>query len=405
VDTDSVGSARTSRANAAEISALLCILLIAGALRGYQIGAPPLWLDEQCQLNVARKPSWSAVWDETSVSGPIGRASYFDSAIAWRSGARTRAAFRTPQLIEGLATIVAVYAVGRWWFSPLVGLLSAALLSASGLHVLYSRDARGYALFILLFLLTAAAFDFLARKPGVKRAALLVLALLAALSVHPLSTVAAAGLGCGALLGLAWCGKDALFPRKPNDRPALLSAVLWSAGAMLIAASAWYVVFFRGVNEGAPGPPMNANSLPYDIVDVYKALIGGYWGSGSYLAFAAFAWSVAVAWREPRWRWSLSLCYGVTLAAAMPVVLSHWTHSFVVPRYSAFALPFVFMAVAVGIADAVNRGTGEALTMRKAWIAPFLALALLLGMTVQGRSPYDLEKFKRSESKWPNLTE
>jgi predicted membrane-bound mannosyltransferase len=380
-----------------EAAALALILVIAAAVRLYGLGDPPLWLDEQCQLYVASRPGWAAVWDETRVSGPIGRASYLDSAVALRLGTQTRAAFRMPQLIEGLAAIVLVYLIGRRWLSARAGLFAAALMAASGLHILYSREARGYALFGLLVLAVAIAFDALVRKPNLPRAVVLAALTFAALSVHPLTAVAVVGLVCGALLAV-------VLRARPVPETRWLTSAALAAGAMCCGAALWHVVCLRGIALGSPGAEKLAHSPLYDIVDVYKALIGGYWGVGSYVALAACALAIWAGMRRLEWRWPLCLCLGVGAAAAVPVILSHATGSFVTPRYSCFAIPFFFLAAGAGLDALLTRGgCHKRMTLAQAIVPPLLALLLLGGMALQGRSPYDLERFKTTHPEWPTL--
>src|SRR5258708_5193617 len=131
-------------------AALLAILLIAAVVRLYALGRAPLWLDEQCQLAVAQTPTLTECWTMAGKLGPIGKLSFIDSWLVWHAGGHTRAWLRIPAVVWGVATIAMVYILGRRWFSNSTGLFAAALIAVSGVHIQFSREARGYSLLVFL---------------------------------------------------------------------------------------------------------------------------------------------------------------------------------------------------------------------------------------------------------------
>ena len=402
--TDSSPNTLTSKTvpGAPEYTALLCVLLLGAGLRLYHLGTPPLWLDEQCQLWVASEPTLSAVWERTRLSGPIGRVSYLDSALIWRLAPATRFYFRLPDVIEGIATLALLYFVGRRWFSARTGLLAAGLLAVSSLHIIYSREARGYALLTLLFLAQATLFDAVVRRPGSwPRAAALALITMLALTVHPLAAVASFGLALGAIASVC-------LSARPDDETNWRMSATVSAAAMLAGALVAYLCCYRGPIVTAVSSREPENSLLYDIVDAYKALIGGYWGAASYVVALACLGSFWAMHCRREWRWPILLCIGVAAMAALPVVAGHHFKSWVTPRYSLFAAPFLFLLAAGGIdalLDACAWKVQRKLTWAQAFIAPVIALLLIGSMLWQGRQPYDLEAYKKPSPNpfWPVL--
>ena len=387
-----------------EILSIVLLILLAFGLRFHELGRMPLWLDEQCQLWVASKSTLGEVWETTRLSGPIGRFSYLDSALAWRASP-TRSGLRFPGALEGIAAVAAIYVAGRYWFSAQAGLFAAALLCVSSLHIRYSREARGYALFTLLVLVQAIAFTALARRPGIIRALGLALLTLLSIGVHPLGAFASLGLALGAVGALC-------LDAKPSPEAIWKSAAAWTAGAMIAGGAGVYLICYRVSTVTALSPNVPANGLLFDIVDVYKALIGGYWGVLSYGVAAVGAVGIWAGFKKAEWRWPLCQCLGVAAAGAVPVVMGHYYHSWVTPRYSLFAAPFLFLLAGAGIhwltvkakvSRFYNGGFENKLAFVPVALAPVLAMVLLGGMTLQGRSPYDLEKDKKTDPAWPVL--
>ncbi len=95
-------------------------------------------------------------------------------------------AVRLPALIFGVLTIPLTYLLGRRVLNIQTGLFAATLVTASHWMIRYSTQGRGYSLQLLLVLLMALlAFTLIHSR---NRAAWLMFALLAALSVHTIPT-------------------------------------------------------------------------------------------------------------------------------------------------------------------------------------------------------------------------
>lgn len=382
-----------------ELLAIFLILLIGAALRFHDLGRAELWEDEQVQLEQARKDSLMEVLRASDFQGPTGRLGWLDNAAAIMLGASTRSTYRIPQALEGLAAIIGIWLLGRRWFSSSAGLFAAALLAVSSLHVMYSRDARPYPLMVLLVLIQAAAFDWLIRKNTFAPALLLTLVTAVALGVHPLAGAHSLGLAAGAFAAL-------LLHAAPIENIDWKRAAAFSAGAMFAAALPFAVLSRNMLDPHylkteIISTPINANSFFRDLYEIYKGLAGGYWGFASYLATAAIVLGIAAFFRIKEWRWPLCLSAGVALSGTVPVALSHLLGHFVVPRYSLFAMPFLFLLAGAGIDFTLRhfkREKDSSLTWISALSAPLLAALLIVSMSLQGRSPYDLEQSKKSKA-------
>lgn len=74
-------------------------------------------------------------------------------------------ALRLPSVLFGLASVYLLYLIGRKWFSPLVGILAAALLSANVLMFYLSRTAVQESQVLFFMLLTVYLFSRALERP------------------------------------------------------------------------------------------------------------------------------------------------------------------------------------------------------------------------------------------------
>jgi 4-amino-4-deoxy-L-arabinose transferase-like glycosyltransferase len=129
---------------------LLLVVVLAAGLRFADLGRRSLWFDEAVTWKYAEKPL-GRLWGPEAAreSNPP---FFYTLEHGWiRLFGDSETALRSLAALFGLATIPLVGALGRAAFDDRVGLLAAALLALSGVHILYSQNARAYTL------LTAAA--------------------------------------------------------------------------------------------------------------------------------------------------------------------------------------------------------------------------------------------------------
>ena len=383
---------------------LFIIVLLAVALRFYQLGRAPLWLDEQLQFAVAAQPTLGGVLSTAPDKGPVGPVGFVCDSIALRLFGAARSSMRVSSALFGVGSVVAIFFLGQRWFSTGTGLFAAAMLAVSGLAVQFSREARPYSALVFAALLLALTFDFAVRpretSPSMRapRLLLLVLSSMFICLVHPLALVVFAGLGLGTAVSLfAKASEEATF------KSALAGALAFLAGGGMA-----YAFWWRLVPNVPFMPPESTHSLLFDLIDIYKALLGGYWGAASYAVALALAFSTVAAVREKTWRWGFCLCAGVALLGLAPILASHARSMNVLPRYSLFAMPFLFLLAGAGFDHALrwmarcgaDRARGDRLV---AIAAPGLCGILLICMILSGRSIYDLEAKKYSSDRYPTL--
>ncbi|OGJ21572.1 hypothetical protein A3K73_09465 [Candidatus Pacearchaeota archaeon RBG_13_36_9] len=129
---------------------LILILLFAFFLRVYSLGKPPLWVDEATSSMAAKMilEKGVPVFD----SGLLyGRAYFFHYVQAFFLLFGENDFFaRFPSVIFGLLTVMLAYFIGKE-YSKSGGLIAALFTAVFYLEVFYSRQARFYQLFQLLF--------------------------------------------------------------------------------------------------------------------------------------------------------------------------------------------------------------------------------------------------------------
>ncbi|MEA2327929.1 MAG: hypothetical protein QOE68_2888, partial [Thermoanaerobaculia bacterium] len=142
---------------------LLTVIVVFGAvLRFNGLAVPSLWLDEILDYDVATKlthePLWRWLTGFASEHGPL----FFATELAGRFAHAPEFAARFAPAVFGVAAVI-VAAGTRGEAGTRDGgrgerLTFALLLAGSPLAIYYSREARPYALLILLATLLLAAF-------------------------------------------------------------------------------------------------------------------------------------------------------------------------------------------------------------------------------------------------------
>lgn len=143
---------------------LAAALLVAAFLRFDGLGEPSYWVDEILHQNITtesvQQPLWKWLTGFEPENGPL----YYATQLATRLLGSSEAAGRAAAALFGLLTIVLI------WLASRDG-VAALLLAIAPLHVYYSREARPYA---LLMMLTAAMIIALLRRHVALTLALLI---------------------------------------------------------------------------------------------------------------------------------------------------------------------------------------------------------------------------------------
>jgi mannosyltransferase len=135
---------------------MAAVIVLAAALRVFDLGAESVWLDEAYSIQTARGSVTDILGERlTDIHPPL----YYLTLHYWMQLAgHSEFATRLPSAIFDLCTIVIAYAVAHRLLGRRVALLTALLLAVSPFHVEFSQEARMYALLCLLSTLSMYAF-------------------------------------------------------------------------------------------------------------------------------------------------------------------------------------------------------------------------------------------------------
>lgn len=127
---------------------LVFIILLAAALRFYDLGGESYWYDEVIMLRVAQDNILTII---EGGRPPI----YIILAHFWiKLFGTEEVATRSLSAIFGVASIPLIYLIGKELFDRKVGLISAFLMAISQFQIYYSQDIRYYSLFVLMTLVS-----------------------------------------------------------------------------------------------------------------------------------------------------------------------------------------------------------------------------------------------------------
>lgn len=135
---------------------LALIIALAAVLRFHAIDQKNVWIDEGVSIEMARLDWYNflrILWRHEA-----NMALYTVILRGWLHFGSSEAFIRSLSAIFAVATLPALYVLGRKMFSPRVALIAAFLLAVNAYHVRYSQEARSYALYPLLCVLSSIYF-------------------------------------------------------------------------------------------------------------------------------------------------------------------------------------------------------------------------------------------------------
>lgn len=356
------------------------------------LGVPSLWLDEILNVDIARGvgdlPWYSWIIGFERENGPL----YFAmQALALSAGGAIELAFRLPSALIGSATVAALAFVAfRLTGSAFAAAAAGLLLCAAPFHVFYSREARPYALLVLLSVVMLAA---LLGREGRPRVGLLAVAAFLAAATAATSAPLIAGalavmlldaavrpasrrdaLGCVALCAAALAGVALLYGRFPQPPVAAGFDGDWGRTAVTLLNS--YAV------------------TAFEMETVHPLSIGAV-----LLAVAGF-----LSIRDRRGAWLALGLATIPAAASLSalVLLDHWYS----PRYTIHSIAPFLLLVGAGVAavgrivsDAFFRRAAANRSLLKAALAGAISVALVAPFVVVGSEAAMREPFRRADWK------
>lgn len=140
-----------------EVILLGTILLIALALRLYQLEQDSFWIDELTQIAHSRVP-FRDVFKACLIDEGSTPLDYLITHFVYYYIGRSEGILRLPAVLWGVLAVAAVYFLGRRMFDKTTGFLAAAILAILPSHIYYSQEVRPYSLPALMILLATFAF-------------------------------------------------------------------------------------------------------------------------------------------------------------------------------------------------------------------------------------------------------
>jgi mannosyltransferase len=138
--------------------ALLALILLAFALRVYDLGQAPLWLDEAISGVVASK-GWQGILAHSSGTAFEHPPFYYLALHLWLGlSGSNEFSLRFFSLFWGILVIPLLYRLIKPWAGSNLALLTTLLLVISPTHVVHSQDARMYTLVVFLGVLSLLLF-------------------------------------------------------------------------------------------------------------------------------------------------------------------------------------------------------------------------------------------------------
>jgi 4-amino-4-deoxy-L-arabinose transferase-like glycosyltransferase len=156
------------------ISSFLCILflLLAWALRLYQLEADSLWGDEIFTATQSPLPALELLrWTAGDIHPPgyyliVGRLADWSGWVHLSPSALTDWLWRFPSVVVGTLAVAVTFRLGTDLLSRQVGLVGALFLAVSPVAIQYSQEARMHGLFLLSAALSTWTLGRALARPG-----------------------------------------------------------------------------------------------------------------------------------------------------------------------------------------------------------------------------------------------
>ena len=180
---------------------LVIILSLAAGLRACKLGQLSFWYDEIVTMRLATAPTLTALFDRLFQIDAT-RAPLHPLLLQRWIGlfGSSEAAGRSLSVVGGIVTVGLVYWIGLLVFDRATGLWAAWLAAISPPLVYYSREARMYALLVMIACLCWGLLFSLRKSSSHGKSIAYALCLVALAYCHPLGLLMAATLGLGSFL-------------------------------------------------------------------------------------------------------------------------------------------------------------------------------------------------------------
>jgi len=229
-------------------------MLLGAGLRLHDLGAPSLWMDEGFTWMVASGPL-SELPQRVTVFDKHPPLHYAVARAALLAGGHSEFWLRLPSALAGVLTIPVVFLLARQLGSS--GPAAAWLMAVGAMHVLFTRDGRGYGLATLLVALTFWLWVRLLHRPRALEVGGWFLAGVAAFYTHYLALV---------VLAWQWLLLVGTRPRQERARWLGIPALAF------LAFLPWLPTMLRQAATPSPGHPPPSWSALLEVL--YSQSVG-----------------------------------------------------------------------------------------------------------------------------------
>jgi mannosyltransferase len=319
----------------------IAIVFVGAVLRFHLLDKRDFWVDEAASVYFVQLPwgkFWQALWDYQG-----NMSFYYVLLRGWLALGDSEAAIRSLSVLFGVATIAAIYALGKLMFDRNAATAAAALSAVNLFQIRYSQEARAYSLVILMVVLSTYFFVRAQREPG-RRGYWAVYIIVSALAVY-------SHLYAYLVIGAQWL---ALGPRKMQLVPMATLLYLLASFLLLTLPFNLFVLRTSGELYWLPQP------TPRIVMSFAKLLTG----NGGIPLLAAYAiaclpligrWGPVSAPANFEKRWCARL---VTLWLFFPIVATLLVSLYkpvFYDRYLAICAPALALLAGHGIAGLAQR--------------------------------------------------
>jgi mannosyltransferase len=336
-----------------------------------------VWLDEGVSIELARL-SWynflRILWRHEG-----NMVLYYAMLRAWLPFGSSEAWIRTLSVLPAVATVPAVYMLGRRLFNTRVGLVAAFLLAVNAYEVRYAQEARSYSLYPFLCVLSSLYFVRFLQEPSRRNRIGHVLT--SALSVY-------AHFFAGLLIVAQWL--SVRMAEQPELR--VQTRKNWKQFAISISPLVLYIVTTgTGVLKWIPRPGLT------DLRNTAFFLTGngGIWLTLAYglacvpaVIFAVRERKLQVSWDA--WRFRFLLLW-LLFPVAFIFVISQLKPFYLI-RYFVFVVPALVLLAASGLER-----------LRSRWLLG-AALVVFGVLSLRGVSSFYQQDFDITREDWRSAT-
>jgi 4-amino-4-deoxy-L-arabinose transferase-like glycosyltransferase len=368
------------------------IVLVSFALRFYCLDCHGLWGDEVASVDGAALGFPDML---TGRYGWLANQTPFHYFIVWlstlpASPVDTTIWVRLPQALAGALTPLVVYGLGKETLGRTQGVLGAALVVFSAVHLNYSQELRPYATLVLLSTLSVYALVKAERTGQVRW----WVAFAGFTALNLLNTYVALTFFIPALTPyLAWLLWKLWRGRSQGDGSGRFARAALGALAVLLVCALVYVDMVSrprtAPDLGRLSPETPLNSLIELTGWMVRFGLDGQWERGIQLLLllTAIGGSIAAV-RDGRTRQHAVLLISLVVVPAFLLALFSTT-GVVFQRYALFIMPPYFLLVGNGIAALVTLAQRAGVMVRRVLVVGgvFVA-ALCIGASVWGTVNY-----------------